>query len=71
MGVINAFIDESKPFSGNPAAIIRLKVWFDDVILQQIANQNNLSETAFVVELECGVFEIRWFTPQVEGMIMI
>lgn len=66
MGVINAFIDENKSFSGNPAAVIRLKEWLDDLILQQIASQNNLSETAFVVELDCGLFEIRWFTPELE-----
>ena len=66
MAVINAFIDENKSFSGNPAAVIRLREWLDDLILQQIASQNNLSETTFVVEVELGTFEIRWFTPEVE-----
>jgi PhzF family phenazine biosynthesis protein len=52
-------------FGGNPAAVIPLKEWLEDEILQKIALENNLSETAFYVEQE-GKFLLRWFTPKVE-----
>ena len=52
-------------FSGNPAAVIPLKSWFPDEIMQNIALENNLSETAFFVPIEKG-FHIRWFTPAAE-----
>jgi PhzF family phenazine biosynthesis protein len=55
----------SKVFSGNPAAVCFLDSWQDDSILQYIAAENNLSETAFLVASERG-FELRWFTPQTE-----
>ncbi len=55
----------SSVFQGNPAAVCPLDVWLDDDVLQQIAAENNLSETAFFVESH-GVFHIRWFTPTVE-----
>jgi PhzF family phenazine biosynthesis protein len=55
----------SKPFAGNPAAVCILKEWIDDRLMQQIASENNLSETAFAVPVENG-YEIRWFTPVVE-----
>jgi PhzF family phenazine biosynthesis protein len=55
----------SRLFSGNPAAVCLLKNWPDDQILQSIAKENNLSETAFVVA-RGDVFELRWFTPKVE-----
>lgn len=54
-----------KVFQGNPAAVIPLEDWLADELLQQIAMENNLSETAFFVNRE-GVFEIRWFTPTIE-----
>ena len=60
---IDAFTN--KPFHGNPAAVCPLKVWLDHKILQQIAAENNLSETAFFVQTE-NRFHIRWFTPTVE-----
>ncbi len=60
---VNAFA--SNPFSGNPAAVIPLDFWLSDAIMQQIAAQNNLSETAFFVKTSDG-FHIRWFTPNVE-----
>ncbi len=60
---VNAF--SSNPFSGNPAAVIPLDFWLSDTIMQQIAAQNNLSETAFFVKTSEG-FHIRWFTPSVE-----
>lgn len=60
---INAFSLES--FGGNPAVVIPLKQWLPDDILQKIAAQNNLSETAFFVKEKEG-YHIRWMTPLVE-----
>jgi PhzF family phenazine biosynthesis protein len=60
---VDAFTD--RVFSGNPAAIVPLDQWLDDGVLQQIAMENNLAETAFYVRSKNG-FEIRWFTPAVE-----
>lgn len=55
----------SKPFEGNPAAVCPLETWLDDALLQAIATENNLSETAFFVPTESG-YHLRWFTPAVE-----
>ncbi|WP_433887102.1 PhzF family phenazine biosynthesis protein [Pseudomonas vranovensis] len=52
-------------FGGNPAAVCPLQAWLADATLQQIAAENNLSETAFVVT-NGELFELRWFTPTVE-----
>ena len=52
-------------FKGNPAAVIPLNRWIDDFLMQQIAEENNLSETVFFVETK-NYFEIRWFTPTCE-----
>lgn len=60
---VDAFADEV--FQGNPAAIVPLNSWLDDKLLQQIAMENNLSETAFFVEKD-GIYELRWFTPTIE-----
>jgi len=49
-------------FSGNPAAVVPLEYWLDNELMQKIANENNLSETAFLVK-ENEVYNIRWFTP--------
>jgi predicted PhzF superfamily epimerase YddE/YHI9 len=57
------------PFTGNPAAVMPLANWLDDVTLQAIAEENNLAETAFTVKLPEGAgadYELRWFTPAVE-----
>jgi len=63
---IDAFAD--KVFGGNPAAVIPLEQWLDAPLMQQIALENNLSETVFFVPANTGLadFEIRWFTPEVE-----
>ena len=53
------------PFSGNPAAICPLDSWIDDSLMQSIAAENNLSETAFFVKNQ-DAYEIRWFTPVAE-----
>jgi PhzF family phenazine biosynthesis protein len=52
----------SKLFGGNPAAVVPLEKWLDDVTLQNIAAENNLSETAFFVK-EGNHYHIRWMTP--------
>jgi PhzF family phenazine biosynthesis protein len=52
----------SRAFEGNPAAVCPLETWLDDALLQAIAEENNLSETAFFVPSEKG-FKLRWFTP--------
>lgn len=57
---IDAFAQ--KVFEGNPAAVCPLDFWLEDDLLQKIAEENNLSETAFFVPCEKG-FELRWFTP--------
>lgn len=49
-------------FEGNPAAVIPLKEWLDDKIMQAIAQENNLAETAFFVQGD-NSYQIRWFTP--------
>jgi PhzF family phenazine biosynthesis protein len=57
---IDAFTDQV--FKGNPAAVCPLETWLDDAVLKSIANENNLSETAFFVK-EGRAYHIRWFTP--------
>ena len=52
----------SKIFNGNPAAVCPLEDWIDDDIMQKIAQENNLSETAFFTKNK-NEFDIRWFTP--------
>lgn len=61
--IVNAF-SENK-FGGNPAAVVPLEEWLDEKLMQQIAAQNNLSETAFIVP-QGDDYHIRWFTPGVE-----
>jgi PhzF family phenazine biosynthesis protein len=51
---------------GNPAAVVPLTAWLDDALMQNIAAENNLSETAFLVPLSADEWHIRWFTPVVE-----
>lgn len=60
---IDAFAD--KVFAGNPAAVCPLEKWLPDDILQNIAMENNLAETAYYVK-KGEQYEIRWFTPAVE-----
>ncbi|MEI0493643.1 PhzF family phenazine biosynthesis protein [Brachyspira intermedia] len=58
--VVDAFTD--KVFSGNPAAICLLDKWLSDDMMLNIANENNLSETAFILKNN-NDYELRWFTP--------
>lgn len=60
---IDAFTDTL--FSGNPAAVCILDKWLKDELMQSIAAENNLAETAFILQKE-DRFEIRWLTPTVE-----
>lgn len=60
---IDAFAERT--FEGNPAAVIPLNKWLPDETMQNIALENNLSETAFFISSETG-FHIRWFTPNAE-----
>jgi PhzF family phenazine biosynthesis protein len=52
-----------KPMEGNPAAVVPLEKWLPDATMQAIANENNLSETAFFVPAGPGSYHLRWFTP--------
>jgi PhzF family phenazine biosynthesis protein len=63
---IDAFAD--RPFAGNSAAVFVLDAWLDDALMQSIALENNLSETAFVIphDGDKADYELRWFTPTVE-----
>jgi PhzF family phenazine biosynthesis protein len=64
---IDAFADA--PFTGNPAAVMPLNAWLPDAVLQAIAEENNLAETAFIVpcaDPATADFDLRWFTPGVE-----
>ena len=63
--IVNAFTQER--FGGNPAAVVPLDAWPPDATLQALANQFNLSETAFFVPREAeGEWDLRFFTPQLE-----
>ena len=55
----------ARPFAGNPAAVCPLAGWLDDGLLQAVAAENNLSETAFFVP-GGDHYELRWFTPRCE-----
>ena len=57
---VDAFAD--RLFTGNPAAVCPLEAWLPDPMLQSIAAENNLSETAFFVK-RGRQYELRWFTP--------
>ena len=60
---IDAFTDHV--FGGNPAAVCILDQWLENDIMQKIAQENNLAETAFIVQKN-NIFELRWFTPETE-----
>jgi predicted PhzF superfamily epimerase YddE/YHI9 len=61
---VDAFAE--KPLEGNPAAIVPLERFLDDRLMQKIANENNLAETAFLVWKSPGQYDLRWFTPEAE-----
>lgn len=55
----------SRLFGGNPAAVVLLEAWLPDVVLQSIAAENNLAETAFAIP-DAQMTPLRWFTPAME-----
>jgi PhzF family phenazine biosynthesis protein len=61
---VDAFSD--KPLGGNPAAIVPLDAWIDDGLMQAIAAENNVAETAFFVQTGEGAYDLRWFAPDRE-----
>jgi PhzF family phenazine biosynthesis protein len=61
---VDAF--SKKIFGGNPAAVCILESWLDTNVLQAVAAENNLSETAFLVPKARGIYDLRWFTPAME-----
>jgi PhzF family phenazine biosynthesis protein len=63
---VDAFAE--RPLTGNPAAVMPLDRWPDDALMQAIAAENNLAETAFTVPVDDAAadFHLRWFTPTVE-----
>jgi PhzF family phenazine biosynthesis protein len=63
---VDAFAEA--PFTGNPAAVMPLDQWLDEPIMQAIAAENNLAETAFTVpsERDDADYDLRWFTPALE-----
>ena len=62
--VVDAFTAE--PFKGNPAAVAVIDAFGEDALMQAVAREMNLSETAFVVPRGDGEFDLRWFTPTTE-----
>ncbi len=61
IAIIDAFAN--KVFCGNQAAVIVLDQWLSDGMLQSIASENNLSETAFLIKQSRNTYHIRWFSP--------
>ncbi|MDF2487126.1 MAG: phenazine biosynthesis protein PhzF family [Herbinix sp.] len=61
--VVDVFTEQR--YCGNPAGVCILERWLEDSLMQQIAFENNLAETAFLVKREKD-YELRWFTPEVE-----
>ena len=64
IAIIDAFTNQ--PFRGNPAATVLVERFPEDSLMQQIAAEMNLSETAFVQPLSNNYFHLRWFTPKQE-----
>ncbi|WP_295891133.1 PhzF family phenazine biosynthesis protein [uncultured Vibrio sp.] len=62
--VVDAFSDEK--FKGNSAAVVPLDEWLEPELMQNIASENNLSETAFIKHTANNTYQIRWFSPLTE-----
>ena len=56
----------TKVLEGNPAALVPLETWLDTALMQRIAGENNLAETAYFVNTAPGKYDLRWFTPAAE-----
>lgn len=61
---VDAFANS--PLEGNPAAVVPLDAFLDAALMQKIARENNLAETAFFVKTAPGHYNLRWFTPEAE-----
>jgi len=61
---IDAFANQ--PLEGNPAAVVPLDAFLETSLMQKIARENNLAETAFFVKTGEGCYDLRWFTPEAE-----
>lgn len=61
---IDAFAN--KPLEGNPAAVVPLEQFPEAALMQKIARENNLAETAYIVKTGEGHYDLRWFTPETE-----
>ncbi len=68
-GLLSEHLPSARTFKGNPAAVVPLERWLPDSLMQSIALENNLSETAFFVLLEQGHYHIRWFSPTAEAKL--
>ncbi|HEY0265967.1 MAG TPA: PhzF family phenazine biosynthesis protein [Rhizomicrobium sp.] len=64
MWQVDAFA--AKPLGGNPAAVVPLEGWLDAALMQAIAAENNVAETAFFVKTGAGAYDLRWFAPSRE-----
>jgi len=64
MWQVDAFAN--RPLEGNPAAVVPLAAFLDTALMQRIARENNLAETAFFVRTGLGHYDLRWFTPEAE-----
>lgn len=64
INIVDAFTEEK--FKGNSAAVIIIEDWLSDELMQSIATENNLSETAFLIKTDDGSYAIRWFSPLTE-----
>lgn len=64
INIVDAFTDTQ--FKGNSAAVIITDHWLSDDLMQSIAMENNLSETAYLVKDKLGSYQIRWFSPLIE-----
>lgn len=62
--MLDAFTEER--FKGNNAAVVITTEWLTESLMQAIATENNLSETAFVVQSASGCYHIRWYSPMTE-----
>lgn len=64
INIVDAFTD--KLFKGNSAAVLITEDWLSEELMQSIAIENNLSETAYIVKKESDIYHIRWFSPVTE-----
>ncbi|BDX06006.1 PhzF family phenazine biosynthesis protein [Planctobacterium marinum] len=62
--IVDAFTEQL--FAGNPAAVVIRNEWYSDDLMQKIASENNLAETAFLVQHNYAEYAIRWFSPLTE-----